>query len=171
MHAPSDLARLERLFDLQMWAFGCDARHPEGNLFARRGMECMPPPPGAARSSTRTEQVGGVTVRLSSLGLSVRRGERELSLARGPLGRALAQAPELLPVAAEWVLAWERWVDQEAGPGWRGESLLTRRRPAHLDAAALRAAWAAVTAGAALASASPAGPASAGGAARASPGC
>ncbi len=136
------LTRLERVFDLQMWAFGCDARHPRGNLFAARGMRCTPPPPGAARSSVWSEAAGACVVELCSTGVTVTREGRSLRLERGPLGPQLrAQPLELLPELAQWVLGWERWVDENAGASWRDETLASRRRPAPWSTSGLRAEW------------------------------
>ncbi|PZR15052.1 MAG: hypothetical protein DI536_09770 [Archangium gephyra] len=133
------LTKLERLFDLQMWAFGCDARHTDGNLFARRGMQRTPAPEGSGLSSTWSE----LNVSLSSLGLRVTRGERSLFLQRGPLAPQLRdQSVELLADLAAWVLAWEAWVDQTVSDAWRDEALASRRRPAPWNARELRALWA-----------------------------
>ncbi len=143
------LTRLERLFDLQMWAFGCDARHPGGNLFARRGMTCTPPPPGAAVSSTWHEVQGALTISLASTGVTVTRGRESLLLQRGPLEPQLRHQPiELLSDFAAWVLAWEAWVDTTAGASWRDEALSSRRRPAQWNTAGLRAEWALMSASA-----------------------
>ncbi len=135
------LSQLERLFDLQMWAFGCDARHAGGNLFARRGMTRTPPPPGAATSSTWSDAV----VSLSSTGVTVVRGAHALRLTRGALGPQLRGQPTaLLRDFAAWVLAWEAWVDAEAGATWREVTLSSRQRPAAWSSAGLRRAWAAL---------------------------
>ncbi len=138
----SALTRLERVFDLQMWAFGCDARHPDGNLFARRGMRCAPPAPGAATSSTWSELRAGLHVALCSTGVDVAREGRTLSLQRGPLERQLrGQPPAMLSELAMWILRWEAWVDAVAGATWRDEALASRRRPAPWNGAGLRSEW------------------------------
>lgn len=140
------LNRLEKVVDLQMWAFGCDARRPEGNLFAARGMRCSPPPVGEQVSSTWSELWQGATIALSSRGLELQQGERRLCLQRGPLGPQLRDAPlELLPVLATWVLEWERWVEAVCGTHWRDATLRQRQRPARWDAHALRDQWSALT--------------------------
>ncbi len=136
------LTRLEKVVDLQMWAFGCDARCPDGSLFAARGMQRTPPPAGSALSSTWSETWNGAVVELSTLGIRLRRGAEEVLLERGPLGPQLQHAPrELVALAARWVLDWEAWVDARRGAGWRDETLRARRRPAPFDSAALRDEW------------------------------
>lgn len=136
------LGRLEKLFDLQMWAFGCDARRADGNLFATRGMHPTPPPPGSAVSSTWRETLAESTIELSSAGVTVSAGERQLTLQRGPLGPQLRGASvDLLPVLAGWVLDWEAWVDTCVGPEWRATTLAQRRRPSPWSAAGLRQQW------------------------------
>lgn len=137
------LTKWERVFDLQMWAFGCDARHPGGNLFARRGLRRSPPPEGSALSSTWTDG----EVSLSSLGVTVTREGRSLFVQRGPLGPQLRGQPvELLAVLAAWVLSWEAWVGSEVGATWRDESLSSRKRPAPWNASGLRDEWRSVRA-------------------------
>lgn len=132
------LTRLERLFDLQMWAFGCDARHVGGNLFARRGLVRTAPAAGAATSSTWSD----ATVSLSSTGVTVTRGAETLLLQRGPLGPQLRDQPSaLLRDFAAWVLEWEAWVATTVGATWRDEALNARTRPAPWNAAGLRAEW------------------------------
>lgn len=132
------LTKLERVFDLQMWAFGCDARHRDGNLFARRGMTRTPAPEGSALSSTWTDG----EVSLSSLGVRVTRGERSLFIQRGPLGPQLKEQPvELLSELATWILKWEAWVDSSVSATWRDESLASRVRPAPWNASELRDEW------------------------------
>lgn len=136
------LGRLEKLFDLQMWAFGCDARRPEGNLFAARGMRPTPPPPGSALSSTWREMLGELAIELSSAGVTVSAGGKQLTLQRGPLGPQLrGAAAELLPALAAWILDWEAWVDLHVGPEWRPATLARRRKPAPWTTAGLRAQW------------------------------
>jgi hypothetical protein len=140
------LSRLEKVIDLQMWAFGCDARRAEGNLFAARGMRCTPPGPHERVSSTWSEAWNDSTVELSSRGLEVHLGGRSLRLQRGPVGPQLREAPvELLPVLAAWVLEWERWVAERCGANWRDETLRQRQRPAPWNADALRSEWSALT--------------------------
>ncbi len=134
--------RLEKLFDLQMWAFGCDARRAEGNLFAARGMSRIPPPPGSACSSTWRETVGEVAIELSSTGVTVRTEREQLTLQRGPMGPQLRGAPaELLAVFARWVLNWEAWVESQVSPEWRAITLAQRRRPAPWSARGMREQW------------------------------
>jgi hypothetical protein len=136
------LSRLEKLFDLQMWAFGCDARRAEGNLFAVRGMSCCPPPAGSAVSSTWNETFRAATIELSSAGVKLRRGGSQLLLQRGPLGPQLRGAePELVSLFASWVLEWEAWVDLTVGLGWRPSTLAQRKRPAPWNVKGLRAEW------------------------------
>ena len=136
------LSRLEKLFDLQMWAFGCDARRVEGNLFAARGMHPSPPPPGSAVSSTWRETLAEFAIELSSAGVTVSRGELRLTLQRGPLGPQLRGASaDLLPALASWVLDWESWVDGYVGPAWRPETLAQRRRPAPWSVTGVREQW------------------------------
>lgn len=136
------VSRLEKLFDLQMWAFGCDARRAEGNLFAARGMRHTPPPPGCAWSSTWSETIGDLSIELGSAGVTVSEGEGQLKLQRGPLGPQLRGASaELLLAFARWVLNWEAWVEQQAGSAWRGSTLALRRRPSPWTAAGLREQW------------------------------
>lgn len=135
------VTKLERLFDLQMWAFGCDARHPGGNLFANKGMQRTAAPEGSALSSTWTE----ANVSLSSLGVRVTHGGKSLFVQRGPLAPQLRDQPlELLPELATWILNWEAWVDANVSPTWRDEALLSRKRPAPWNARELREAWAAL---------------------------
>jgi hypothetical protein len=136
------LGRLEKLFDLQMWAFGCDARRPEGNLFAARGMRPTPPPPGSALSSTWRETLGAFAIELSSAGVTLGEGSKQLTLRRGPLGPQLrGAAVELLPALAAWVLTWEAWVDAQVGSEWRQTTLALRRRPSPWSVAGLREQW------------------------------
>ncbi|MGV3624118.1 MAG: hypothetical protein ACO1OB_25095 [Archangium sp.] len=131
------LSKLERVFDLQMWAFGCDARHPSGNLFAKKGMRRTPPPEGTALSSTWSDD----TVSLSSPGLRITRDSKSLFIQRGPLAPQLRDQPvELLSDLAAWVLEWEAWVDSISAT-WRDESLSSRVRPAPWNADGLRSAW------------------------------
>lgn len=133
-----NLSRLERVFDLQMWAFGCDARHPGGNLFAKKGMQRTAPPEGSALSSTWSES----NVSLSSLGIRITRGEQSLFVQRGPLGPQLREQPvELLSELATWILNWEAWVDANVSATWRDQALASRVRPAPWTAAGLRAEW------------------------------
>lgn len=140
------LTRLERVFDLQMWAFGCDARHPQGNLFAKRGMHCTPPPRGSAQSSVWSECDGDCVVALSSTGVHVTRDERSLRLQRGALEPQLrAQSAAMLRDLAAWILEWESWVDEVAGRAWREQALASRTRPAPWNASGLRDQWAALT--------------------------
>lgn len=136
------LSRLEKLFDLQMWAFGCDARRAAGNLFAVRGMRCSPSPAGSALSSSWSETFRSAALELSSAGVMLRRGESQLLLQRGPLGPQLRGAePELVSLFASWVLEWEAWVDLTVGVGWRPSTLAQRKRPAPWNANGMRAAW------------------------------
>ncbi|MDP2269579.1 MAG: hypothetical protein Q8K32_02535 [Archangium sp.] len=136
------LSRLEKLFDLQMWSFGCDARRAGGNLFALRGMRCMPAPAGSALSSTWSETAGELTIELSSAGVTVRAHDRTLTLQRGPLGPQLRDvSTELLSALASWVLTWEAWVDLQQGPDWRPQTLAQRRRPSPWTADELRQQW------------------------------
>ena len=138
------LARLERVIDLQMWAFGCDARHPSGNLFARRGMKCRPPPSGEARSSVWCECDGPCVVELCSTGITFTRDDNTLCVQRGALQSQLREQPvELLRELARWILRWEAWVDEVAGVTWRDEALASRTRPARWSARGLRDEWAA----------------------------
>jgi hypothetical protein len=136
------LSRLEKLFDLQMWAFGCDARRPEGNLFAVRGMRRAAPPPGSALSSTWSETVGELAIELSSAGVTVSAAGKQLKLQRGPLGPQLRGASaELLPALSRWVLNWESWVDVRAGSEWRPATLAQRRKPSPWSADEMRQQW------------------------------
>jgi hypothetical protein len=134
--------RLEKLFDLQMWAFGCDARRAEGNLFAVRGMCRIAPPPGSALSSTWRETVGEAAIELSSAGVTVRTGTEQLTLQRGPMGPQLRGAPAgLFAIFARWVLTWEAWVESQVGAEWRAFTLAQRRRPAPWSARGMREQW------------------------------
>lgn len=136
------LSRLEKLFDLQMWAFGCDARRAEGNLFAVRGMWCCPAPPGSALSSTWSEVFEEATIELSSAGVTLRLEGKQLALQRGPLGPQLrGSTPDLICLFARWVLEWEAWVDLTAGNNWRPATLAQRKRPPPWNVTGLRAEW------------------------------
>ncbi|MEW6435333.1 MAG: hypothetical protein AB1730_27885 [Myxococcota bacterium] len=138
-----ELSRLEKLFDQQMWALGRDVQSSVGNLLARRALTRRPAPDGAAVSSTWVDEARGVE--LSSAGVRVMHPRGALFLGRGPLKPQLQGAPTAaLGALAGWFSDYEAWVDVEAGPAWRAESLALRTRPARFTPAEARAAWAAL---------------------------
>lgn len=139
---PHLLMRLERLFDQQMWAFGCDVRRPGDNLLARRGLVRRAAEPGAPGSGVWQGEEDGLTLALSSVGVAAARGGLALHLRRDPMGRQLVGvSPSLLAELFCWFARYEDWVATVAEPGWRGRALASRTRRPFLAAPEVAQAW------------------------------
>lgn len=138
----SDVQRLERLFDQQMWAFGRDATRSEGSLLLARGFERTPPPASRAVSGTYRLTDSGLELELSSLGVGARRDAREVFLDRDPMMRQLRYIDgPTLAALMRWLANYELWVHQTAGLDWRQRALLQRSRPPAFSAADMPALW------------------------------
>lgn len=143
----SEVHRLERLFDQQMWALGRDATRPEGNLLVRRGFSRAAPPPGAATSGTYRLVDGDLELELSSLGVRATIGPHSVFLDRDPMARVLRGAnPLALARLMRWLASYEAWVEAAAGPSWRQWALTQRSRPPALPAHEMASGWAAFAA-------------------------
>lgn len=137
--------RLERLFDQQMWLFGCDVRRPGDNLLARRGLTRTAPVPGAQTSGTWSGREGELGLAMSSVGVTASWRGQSVRLEREPLRRQLEPgASQALRQLCVWFAAYEAWVVEVAGLAWREAALASRSRRPFVMAADVSAAWAAL---------------------------
>jgi hypothetical protein len=153
-----DRHRLAELLDQQMWFFGRDIQHPEGNLLLRFGFTRERPPVAVSGTSryTMTTPVGSLTLwgwgvlwrDREPLALLMRRhgpGPRLVSAAvareqvwahtaltdsRAAASDELARVGMLLADFAGWVHRYERWVRDTCGESWRREC--AELRPRHV---------------------------------------
>lgn len=147
---------LAELLDQQLWFFGRDIQHPEGNLLLRFGFARERPP--VAVSGTSRYRIITPTGSLTLWGWgALWRDDQPLSLlmrrhgprprlvpaaasldhvwahtafadARAAIGDDLARLGLLLADFASWVHAYERWVRETYSESWRRECAALRPR-------------------------------------------
>jgi len=147
---------LAELLDQQMWFFGRDIQHPDGNLLLRFGFARERPPVAVSGTSrySITTPTGSLTLwgwgalwrDDQPMALLMRRhgpGPRLVSAAacleqvwahtavsetRAAASDELARVGSLLADFAGWVHAYERWVRASCGESWRRECAAMRPR-------------------------------------------
>jgi hypothetical protein len=143
------------LIDRQMWFFGCDIRHPSGNLLVAAGFRRDRPPAEVANGTSRYA-LDAPSARLVLWGWGVlwmpTHSPAVLLRRHGTGPRLLRHPPEVndlwqytqadrLPSAhdadatvtgltsfARWVGTWERHVRQHCGEAWRRQCAADRSR-------------------------------------------
>lgn len=153
MTSPKDIRFLSGLLDQQLWCFGKDIRRTQGNLLCQLGMCRIRPVSGGAGSTLYQARVrGGMVLSLWGFGVLladtagnamwVKRytfdpfllaaqpagpvhNPRDLGAMRRPVNRTDAGiASGLVRDLASWMAAYEHWVAENLGAGYRQESLL-----------------------------------------------
>lgn len=152
----SDRHLLAELLDQQMWFFGRDIQHPDGNLLLRFGFARERPPVGVSGTSRYTLATPAGSLTLWGWGalwcdtgpraLLMRRhgpGPRLVAAAethqsvwahtaipdtRAPIGADVRRVGTLLAEFAGWVQHYERWVRATCGESWRQECAGLRPR-------------------------------------------
>lgn len=167
--------RALRLLDLQLWCWGRDVRHPEGNLLLRNGFQRERPPKTTAGSSAyHLRTAGGLELTLWGYGIHARRpNEPGVFLKRFGFAPRWtpastnttrhrhvqdwkhARAPRhdeeqllilsLLRDLTDWIAQYENEINDAIGLGWREQCLRNWHKEACVPATALASAWAELT--------------------------
>jgi hypothetical protein len=150
----------------QFWCMGCDARRKAGNLLLAYGFEVHPAPQDAA-DSCYTHGEGdrrlwlwrfGAAWSASGVLLYADREDARPRLIPADMGRTLhhvhqpeplqtlttSTRPRLIASLGTRFAAYERWVQETAGPLYRERCVASWRRPRVVDALAMADAWRAV---------------------------
>lgn len=163
--------RFRLLFNLQHWLWGCDVRHPRGNLLLDWGLRRVPVPPDCrAPSLYLAELQGGLTVFLRGFGTVIASPEvggiflsrylpqpewmptfdcetlpfvpAQLPHRRSPSSLETDQIRHLLVRFFDWIADWERTALTHLGPADRDGSILAwSPRGAEVTAASLPETW------------------------------
>jgi hypothetical protein len=161
---------LAGLLDQQLWCFGQDIRRKEGNLLCQLGMCRIRPPRGAGQSTLYLARLRGdrqvylwgfgvLIADASGNALWVKRytfdpfllegppaipvhSHQDLGARRRPFSRPdLEIASGLVRAMAEWMGAYEHWVAENLGAGYRQKSLLGKPTPPVVRGREMALAW------------------------------
>jgi hypothetical protein len=172
LHLPMKLRKFgAALLDQQLWCFGRDLRHPEGNALDRYGMQCarMPAKQNGSHAYTRAEcakrrvvlwgfgaffgddDLGGLFIRRYTIEpclTPVARLElplwRVAQLPNAAPPRSIERIGDAITLSTAlfgWLAAYERWVGDTLGPGWRDACIDAWHRRRCTDGAHMPDAW------------------------------
>lgn len=134
-----DLGKAARGLAQQMVWWGCDVRHPSGNMLVRYGMGRTPSPGltgtscyqmgweggwielhGAAASWTSGDSRDGMVFTRDRGRIALWNGERPPvpGLEYGHQGSVSERWEAALPML-RWIAGYEKWIDGQLGPQWR----------------------------------------------------